>query len=218
MKKLFLASVLATAITPALALASSTDLTVTGTITPEACTPSFAGGGNVYLGKIPAKDLNETTQTELPAQDISLQITCISSTTVAIKVFDNRATTALPGIIVDGISNSRHIFGMGAVESTKIGGYGLRHGIPTIDGVQSTLMWDMLLTNSWQLPAAPLVAKEGGVNVMYSWGDSISTGPAAGRVHHFPMSLVPVIGPSNALPITADISIDGAATFELVYL
>lgn len=218
MKKLLLAATLATSITPALALASSTELTVTGTITPQACTPAFAGGGTVELGKIPAKDLNDTTQTELPAHDISLQVTCTAAAAVAIKVYDNRATTALPGIIVDGISNSRHIYGLGAVAGTKIGGYGLRHGIPTIDGVPSTLMWDMLLTNSWQLPAAPLVAKEGGVSVMYSWGDSIAAGPAVGTVHTFPMSLVPVIGPSNALPITADIIIDGSATFELVYL
>lgn len=219
MKKLFVIAALAASISPALALASSTDLTVTGMITPGACTPSFASGGNVDLGKIPAASLNKDTQTELMAHDISLQVTCSADAAVAIKVHDNQASTLLPGIEIDGVKvNGWYLYGLGEAAGKKIGGYGLRHGTPTIDGKPSTLMYSENEDDVWKAPTVSLVGRNVANKLQYSWGDSVAAGPAAGAVHTFPMSLIPVIGPTNDLPITADIDIDGSATFELVYI
>lgn len=47
-------------VAPFAVAASSTDLTVTGVITPQACTPSLSNGGIIDNGKISAKDLNLT--------------------------------------------------------------------------------------------------------------------------------------------------------------
>jgi hypothetical protein len=52
----------------------------------------------------------------------------------------------------------------------------------------------------------------------YSWGRSIAEGPSTGRIHTLPMTLVPVVGPAKDLPTGSDITLDGSATFELVYL
>ncbi|WP_330220783.1 DUF1120 domain-containing protein [Pseudomonas frederiksbergensis] len=65
MKKCFaaLSTTALISLAPYALAASSTDLTVTGTITPSACTPSLSGNGVVDYGKISARDLNQDTST-----------------------------------------------------------------------------------------------------------------------------------------------------------
>ncbi|WP_122558265.1 fimbrial protein, partial [Pseudomonas viridiflava] len=70
MKKLFISATVVASLLPVFALAESTSLTVSGTIIPTACTPNFAGGSLVDLGKISAADLNANTQTEKKKKNI----------------------------------------------------------------------------------------------------------------------------------------------------
>ncbi|PNA52870.1 hypothetical protein C1Y14_34105, partial [Pseudomonas sp. MPR-R5B] len=55
-----LATLVMLATSGAAVAASSVDLTVTGLITPTACTPSLSANGVVDHGKISAKDLSPT--------------------------------------------------------------------------------------------------------------------------------------------------------------
>jgi type 1 fimbria pilin len=59
--------------------ASSTELTVTGLITPVACTPSLPSDGLVDLGKISAKDLFQDKETPLPDSRLQLSVKCDAS-------------------------------------------------------------------------------------------------------------------------------------------
>jgi len=201
---------------PTLAVAESVDLSVIGTIIPTSCIPAFAGGGTVDLRKISAATLNKTIQTILPVHDITLHINCDAPAPVEVSVRDNRAATKLPGIN-DGAGNNDPalFYGIGEINGTRIGGFALRHGLPEADGTRQALMTRSLAAPAWQLPATPLVSN---APALYSWGASVAGGPVAARHHGFPMSLLPIIGPSNALPITNEIPLDGSVTFDMYYL
>lgn len=219
MNKTFRAIAVASALCPALVMAEATDLTITGTIIPTSCTPAFSGGNSVDLGDIPAASLNRERQTELTSRNVTLSVSCSASAPMAIKVHDNQADTRLPGIVVDGIDWAMYIYGIGEVAGTKIGGYGLRFGTPTVDGQTSIVMYKQGADANWEVPAPhTLVGKNSELNLRYSWGRSVGAGPLPGVLHTFPMTLVPVIGPASNLPITSEISLNGSATFELHYL
>lgn len=223
MKKLFISATVVASLLPVFAFAESASLTVSGTIIPTACTPSFAGGSVVDLGKISAADLNATTQTELELKNITLSMNCNGQVPVAVKVHDNQAATQLQGITIDGRAESMYIYGMGAASGVKIGGYGLRHGTPTVDSAAMALMFQQgggIGGPTWNQPTSTLVGKDAssGGYLHYSWGRSIAEGPSNGRIHTLPMTLVPVVGPAKDLPTGSDITLDGSATFELVYL
>lgn len=223
MKKLFISATVVASLLPVFALAESASLTVSGTIIPTACTPSFAGGSVVDLGKISAADLNAATQTELELKNITLSMNCNGLVPVAVKVHDNQAATQLQGITIDGRAESMYIYGMGAASGVKIGGYGLRHGTPTVDSAAMSLMYQQgggIGGPTWNPPTSTLVGKDAssGGYLHYSWGRSIAEGPSNGRIHTLPMTLVPVVGPAKDLPTGSDITLDGSATFELVYL
>ncbi len=219
MRNTFRAMAVASALCPALVMADSTDLTITGTIIPTSCTPAFSGGNLVDLGNIPAASLNRDRQTELTNRNITLSVSCSASAPMAIKVHDNQAHTQRPGIVVDGTDWKMYIFGIGEVGGNKIGGYGLRFGRPSVDGELSSVMYKQGTSANWSEPeTATLLGKNYEGNLRYSWGRSTAAGPLPGMVHTFPMTLVPVIGPTSSLPITSDISLNGSATFELLYL
>ncbi|MCU0070956.1 DUF1120 domain-containing protein [Pseudomonas koreensis] len=221
MCKTFRAIAIAGALCPSLVMAAGGDLNITGTIVPTSCKPAFTGGNTVNLGDISAASLNPDRQTELTNHTISLNVTCSASAPMAIKVHDNQAHTQLPGIIVDGTDWPLYIYGIGlAPGAKKIGGYGLRFGTPTVDGQPSMVMYKQGSMPNWDSPdTATLVGKnvEGG-NLRYSWGASLAAGPMPGVVHTFPMTLVPVIGPSQNLDLSNYIPLNGSATFELLYL
>ena len=189
MRKTFRAIAVASALCPALAMADGADLTITGTIIPTSCTPAFAGGNTVDLGNISAAALNRDSQTELTNHNVTLSVSCSASAPMAIKVHDNQAHTQLPGIVVDGSDWAMYIYGIGEVAGTKIGGYGLRFGTPTVDGQTSIVMYKQGANANWDIPApATLVGKNYEGNLRYSWGRSLAAGPLPGVVHTFPMT------------------------------
>ncbi|RON38947.1 DUF1120 domain-containing protein [Pseudomonas frederiksbergensis] len=216
MRNKSLIAVFASVLLPSVAMAESVDLNVIGTIIPTSCIPAFAGGSTVDLRKISSGVLNKAKQTLLPVHDVSLHINCDAPAPVEVSVRDNRGSTKLPGIHDDtGQNDPALFFGIGEINGTRIGGFALRHGIPEVDNSPQTLLTRTLANPAWQLPSSSLVSN---APALYSWGPDVASGPAASRHHGFPMSLLPVIGPSNALPISDEIPLDGSVTFDMFYL
>jgi hypothetical protein len=89
--------------------ASAVDLTVTGMITPNACTPTISGGGIADHGKIASKDLVQNNPTTLPKVTLQLTINCEGLTPLAIRPVDNRSGTSTGG----------SDFGLGMVNEDK---------------------------------------------------------------------------------------------------
>lgn len=76
---------------PATHAASSTELSVTGLITPGACTPSLSGGGVVDHGKVTVKDLNPLKPTSLQNGTLYLDVNCEAATLFTLTTIDNRS-------------------------------------------------------------------------------------------------------------------------------
>jgi len=216
MNKIFSALALATAVAPFTAQAASVDLTVTGTVIPTACIPAFASGTNVDLGRIYSAALDPIAQNDLPPRDITLKVACDAPAAVEIAVTDNRGATKVPGLAFNGRLNDDLYYGLGSTQGIGIGGFGLLTGQPNTDGNAQTLLARSPADPAWRVPVTGLVAN---APISYSWGPSAVAGPAAARLHTFPMKVAAVIRATSELPpTTSDFPLDGSVTFDLFYL
>ncbi|WP_433736997.1 DUF1120 domain-containing protein [Pseudomonas putida] len=183
--------------------ASSVDLTVTGTITPNACTPSLSAGGLVEIGKISAKDLSPTTYTMVTDTPMDLTVDCDAPMLFAINSIDNK-----PGTAADGIN-----FGVGMTQAgQRIGVYAPVILTVTADGVSSGAIESIDNGASW-IRAVSLAS-----NKITSASEVGGLVPIAAQNLVMGLSLKTWIAPADGLDLTDDVTIDGSATFEMKYL
>ena len=198
MKTIIFASTLAATLIPFAAQAANVDLNVTGRVIPTSCIPAFAGGSEVNLGRIFSSTLDPNQQNDLPPRDIMLQISCDAPAALEIAVTDNRGPSKVPGLVF----NSRR-------------DDGLLSGQPRADGNPQSLLMRTAANPAWQVSSNGLVAN----TPTYSWGANALAGPAAARLHAFPMQVVAAIRPTSDLPPTNDeFDLDGSVTFDVFYL
>ncbi|MHC8302702.1 DUF1120 domain-containing protein [Pseudomonas sp. ZS1P83] len=216
MKKFYWVSVLAAALAPMAVQAASVDLTVSGTVIPTSCIPAFAGGNNVDLGRIFSATLSPTAQNNLPSRDITLKIACDAPAAVEIAVTDNRGATKVAGLTFNGRTSDALYYGLGSTQGVGIGGFGLLTGQPLTDGNPQTFLVRSPANPVWRVPVSGLMSN---APTSYSWGPSATAGPAAARLHTFPMKVAAAIRATSELPPTTDeFLLDGSVTFEVYYL
>lgn len=184
--------------------ASSVDLTVKGVITPNACTPTFSGGGVVDHGKIASKDLVQNNPTTLPKAMLKLSINCEGPTAIAIRPVDNRAGTAT------GSSD----FGLGLINTNKKLG---RFYLTPLNMVADAV------------PVQPIASGDGGRTWYAEWAWELQTLWGAGALDDA-TTLLPVKDLVMDLEVTTQIAradqfdfseeqpIDGSGTLEVMYL
>lgn len=183
--------------------ASSTELTVTGTITPSACTPGLSGGGLVDLGKISAKDLRQDRWTEISKDPMQLTVACDAATLFALDAIDNRAGTTF----------DEGAFGMGLTDAgEKLGAYWVR-----IDTIQADGQ-----------PARAITSINGGVNWVFTdyiveeFPTAVSTSgtplPIPASNVSMDLEIRSLIARADSLTLTNEVTIDGSATIEVKYL
>ncbi|MGY2374230.1 DUF1120 domain-containing protein [Pseudomonas sp. SDO524_S393] len=192
--------------------ASSVDLSVKGAITPSACTPSINQGGLVDFGKIPAKHLSADTTTPLPSTVLKLGVNCDGATFFALRGIDNRLGTAY---LDDGYN------------------YGL--GVANGDPTQKLGMYFLTLSNAVSDigPLDTLMSQDGGKfwwnfqsyywlvsHLWVAFGSSIDgiAAPIAVRQVTADLQVYAWLAPSRGLDLNEQISLDGFATVELIYL
>ena len=184
--------------------ASSTDLSVTGTITPRACTPLLSDGGNVHHGKISSKDLNQDKETRLPFQTLQLTVNCDSPVAFRLRPIDNQP----------GSSTEPYIgFGLGKINGDeKLGYFEARLMNPMADGVL----------------ARPLLSRNNGdtwLQVPHMEPDTISAfgvpgGPAtpiAIKDLTMDFRVSTYIARADSLDLTNDAALNGLVTLEVLY-
>ena len=215
MKTLF--SLMAVAMTlasasPAFA-ASSVDLSVRGSITPAAFTPTLSQGGVVEHGKISRRDLDpQNKPTPLPVATLKLGVECTAPTLIAIKSRDNRAGSSGEDPI--GQPN----FGLGLVGDKKVGWYLLKTANGQADGQVRPII-ESNDGNNWSDATHPGLIWQ--VNSMRTL--SASTGsevaPMPMRVMTMDIQVETVINRIQFLPsLNQEIPLDGSATLDVVYL
>jgi len=187
------------------AFAASVDLSVTGKITPSACTPSLAQGGRVDFGKISAKDLNTDQSTSLPPQTLQLKLTCDGATLAALEGKDNRAGS--------NSNNDDGDFGLGLInDSEKLGFVRLRPLLLMADGVAGRLIASYNNGASWG--DQNFLMRDNIVSV----ADFGSLSPKPFVELSSNLQIEPTIAPAKDLTLTNEVAIDGSVTLTVHYL
>jgi type 1 fimbria pilin len=187
--------------------ASSTDLTVTGFITPAACTPGLSNGGVVDYAKIPVKDLNQDDTTSLGRITLQLRVDCDEATTYALNVKDNRPNT----------DYHRDRFGLGLINtSQRLGGYQIAFSDAITESGPKTVIGSLNQGETW-------FNNEGAASspTQYTGFGDRTTGrwfPAAIKNLAANMTVNTSIAPARGLTLTSEVELDGSSTLEVKYL
>jgi type 1 fimbria pilin len=198
--------------------ANSVDLRVTGTITPSACDISLAGG-DFDLGIIPVSDLSTSgVSARQPVGGKTLSITCSGATMVGLKAIDNRASSLPSG------ASSEDAFGLGMDGANNpIGSYtiDLVQAGAQVNGAGAVFADTDNMGQSWRYygnqDVFPMTAYNNYPRV-FSMAPQTGGGVIPVTSMSTQLQVSATIQPKSALDTSSEITIDGSATIELVYL
>ncbi|TPG80719.1 DUF1120 domain-containing protein [Pseudomonas arsenicoxydans] len=187
--------------------ASSTDLTVKGLITPNACTPVLAGGGIADHGKFSVQDLNPDKHTYLPEIVMQMTVSCDAATSFAINPIDNRAGTGTAGTY----------FGLGLINTNeKLGNFRVIPRNVMADGTHAQAILSTDGGETWLKEGATAFW---GVNNIWSVGAlGADIAPIAMKDLSLDLRVRTGIAPTNSLTLTDEVTLDGSATLQIKYL
>lgn len=214
--------------------ADSVDIDVTVTTDAAACTPTLSNNGVVDFGKRSAEQLSASHYTQWGSRDITLSITCESSTAVAISARDSRADSVSygqdangnvgPASSIDGqgsISNAERLFGLGkTTEGKNIGSYAIvidTDNIQAQDGGVSTAVGTVgsgSVEGPWSIAA--LAALPSDMSYYYSFAKKNTATVQPITTATVPLRVSASI--ANGLASGNTIQLNGLATISLVYL
>lgn len=183
---------------------STTELSVTGRITPSACEPTLSAGGQYDLGKISARDLNVDQPTRLPVHELQLKVTCEALTLVALEPRDNRSGSSY--------SDLSYTFGLGLINDTTNLGY-MTLSLNSITA-QGTPMYAIGSTWAGWGPT-PVLSPQ---FLTAFTPDKSTPVPAPVQLLNARVQITPTIAPANTLPLSEEIPIDGSVTLAVKYL
>lgn len=183
---------------------STTDLTVKGTITPNACGSTISSGGNADYGKISTKTLNPDQHTYLPTQILQLRIRCEGPTLFTLSTFDNRAGSS--------IVNSLHGLGM-TLSDEKLGAVAFGLSNPVADSVPVRTIISFNGGVSWR--TGSYLGHSALTAIASADGSSV---PIAVKELDADLGIYPTIDHSDNLTLIDEVPIDGDTTIQFTYL
>ncbi|MGL4858808.1 MAG: DUF1120 domain-containing protein, partial [Enterobacteriaceae bacterium] len=214
----------------------STSLRIMGRITPSACTPELSTGGGITYSNISYGQLNNNKTTTLADKTALLTINCFSTTSVGIRITDDRAAYKTdfnnemprpskgPGGL-NPADNNNETMGLGADKSgNKVGVWWINVDSQQLKVDNSRSRSMQLISssdgNTWQRQntRTPLDVHSNNGNITYAIAENGASGtPKAGKVHSFPLVIGAAIAKKNSLDLSSDIQLNGKATFVVYY-
>ncbi|MET0774267.1 MAG: DUF1120 domain-containing protein [Pseudomonas mandelii] len=194
--------------------ASSADLTVTGLITPLACTPMLSNSGLVDYGKISRQDLSVDKRTRLRDQTLDLNIQCNAPARFALLMRDNRDGSA--------IVNSEIYYGLNHDHShNKIGLYSLNFdpASTVVDDLTQVYRTDSTTGGkAWSSSNSRVIAIGSRSYLGFTDIAGSNAGPIPIRNLTSRVTVETVIAPTSELDLSTEVPLDGSATLDVVYL
>lgn len=208
--------------------AASANLTVTGTIIPEACAVTLGNGGVADFGNLSSatvKSSNVSTGVNslyvAPPKSISLNVVCSAPTAIALNWTDNRASSR---VALNADDNLR--FGLGVSNGANVGTYQLGFAAlqvaGAIGGTPATPAGHLTraknTTGAWTVPtgaASVYFTPTTAVGFKLASGDA--TPPAIAQVSGN-VSVEAWFSKTLVDSATSAITIDGSATVALEYI
>lgn len=197
--------------------AHSADLAVRGMIQPQACAPMLAGNGVVAFGEMSPQSLHAGEYTRLPARQIDFNISCSNATKVAVRLLDNRKSSAVPGMMKVVVSSNHaddYNFGLGSVAGKNVGGYVL--SVSAESSADGRHMRTIASADGANWHHVGRYLRNDGVDYV-SFADD-GNGPIAFRQLKLTIDVDVMLNKPENLPLSHDVPLDGSATIEVVYL
>lgn len=211
------------------------NLSIDFTVTAEAaaCTPTLSHNGIVDFGERHVESLSTSAFTQLGVRDITLTITCESSTGIAITARDARSSSAITGkdtyghegvlFQVNGggyISDKSRLFGLGmTMENKPIGSYAMQiDSANTIAVDDKNVAVDIAGSASKEGPweVSSLLPLPTGQDYFYTFVKKGSSVPQPITAATVPLQISASVG-SN-LRSGQKVTLDGEAVISIVYL
>ncbi|MGR3888113.1 DUF1120 domain-containing protein [Pseudomonas sp. 1152_12] len=197
-------ALLLAACAPGALAASHADLSVTGIITPNACTPYLTNDGVIDHGKMAVKDLQQTKPTLLDPAEMQLEVHCDGETLFTLTTSDNRAGTSA-------INPAHH--GLGTTpEDEKLGSVAFTLFDPIADETAVNVIVSRNGGASWSL--SPYLGHEALTSFAATGGPNT---PVAIKDLRARLRAFTIIVPSRDLTLLDEVPIDGQATLQLKY-
>lgn len=199
-----------------------------------ACTPVLSNSGVVDFSTRSASSLSTETFTQLGTRDLTLTITCESSTAIAITSRDTRAASAVSGADEKGqvgarfqvnagkyVSEKARLFGLGmTAENKPIGSYAIQinaAGVMAIDGDRSVpveVAGAVSQTGPWaKTDLLPLPTNQ---DYFYTVVQEGALSPQPISSLSVPLQISAAV--ANKLNSSQMIRLDGEAVISIVYL
>lgn len=198
---------------------STTDVSVTGTITPAACSPTLNGGGTIDFGRIVSHDLEQDSHTPLPEKTLALTVTCDGATRFALRTVDNREGSATwPS--GTGARAAYRAHGLGMSGEEKVGHY-LLDIEPTnaqIDDATAYATYTLDQGLTWSNTADAVHPLSPLELVGFSFSSGHTAGPDAFTRLTSALRIAAHVAPAQELSLTDEVTLDGSAVIEVVYL
>ena len=197
-------ALLLAAIAPGAFAASSTDLNVSGIITPSACAPVLSNGGVIDHGKMTSKDLNPSKPTSLAPAEMRLEVVCEGETFFTLTTVDNRSGTSA-------INPAHH--GLGTTpEKEKLGSVAFTLFDPVADDNPVQVIISRNSGANWS--ANPYLGHEALTSFAALSGPNT---PIALKTLTARLRAFSIIAPAEGLTLVDEVPIDGQATLQLKY-
>lgn len=213
----------------------TTELKVTGTLTPGSCTIALAGMGNIAYDTTKLNALLSSGLLNINSESLidAITVNCDGATIIGVNVVDNRAATVIPESEKGGsqitfmlnsggpgtVAKADQWLGLGLnADGEKIGAYAGSFNLVTADGkaVQfSTCKDEATLTGGEVVNGGSMTVVTCPAGQSYQVIDSNGTSVSAKT---FVWSYVVDAAISNKLDLSKPFSLDGSVTVQINYL
>lgn len=210
--------------------AASANLTVIGTITPEACAITLGNGGVVDYGSLSATAVKTYSASgsingayTLPTKTLQMDVTCSAPTAVALDLTDNRAASKLAINEDEVYRNGLGTSGTTNIGAFGIGGWGPRTQISTTVGGTlaahaGTLIRAKNTTGAWTTASGLDAGYLNTTNALGFKANASDTTPAAVTHISTQLQIVPAVNKSLVDTSTTAITLDGSVTIGVEYV
>lgn len=198
---------------------TSTTLTLSGTVTPAACTIALSGGGTLTFDPVSIEALPSTGTYTMTPKTIDTTVDCQNTEqAVAISFVDNRKDSVATHS--DELTDSNTAFGLGTNEDAlKIGSYGIKITKVTAEGAEGSLLSSTgnTLASTWSSLSSDKFVNNGTAAQYITYTDTSGSAPVSKKNYTFTLEVTPSI--SSAMKgITSTANLDGNTTINVDYM
>ena len=182
---------------------TSATMTISGIVTPSACSIALTGGGTLDFGPVHVDALPSSGTYTMTPKTIDTVVDCKDTEqAVAISFVDNRKDSV--AIHSDEGTDANTAFGLGTADSINIGSYGIKISKVTAESTEGSLLSSTgkAMTDSPQY---------------ITYTDAGGNAPVAKKNYTFTLQVTPSIS-SDMKAITSTAEFDGNTTINIDYM